>query len=305
MRFPCEYVTSEFLPGLRIRVSHLLREAGYSQNEIAEKLSVKQPVVVSYLKAYEKRITEGKEDNFHLDNLANEIAEAILEGKPTSFLIRTVCTRCKSLRVDSFICTQHKKLIPELSNIKNCNLCMGFPDKMPTIEERKHIKDEMIEMFNLLSTYKDFINWIPEIGCQIAHCDDRALELDDVASFPGRLVKVKNEIRRLSDPEFGESKTMAHLLIWIRKFQSNIKWILSLKNKPKLQKKLKNLEIPVLETQEIDTKWKKTLGDLSKNPDIFKFRFLLDKGGKGYEPIAYIFAENKNELEALLNKVLE
>ena len=46
MRFPCEFIASSFLPSLRIRVAHELRDRGLSQNRIAEILGVKQPVIV-------------------------------------------------------------------------------------------------------------------------------------------------------------------------------------------------------------------------------------------------------------------
>ncbi|MHA1303429.1 MAG: thiamine-phosphate synthase family protein [Candidatus Heimdallarchaeaceae archaeon] len=303
MRFPCEYVALEFLPGLRIRVAHILRESGLSQNEIAKNLSVKQPVVVSYLKAYKKRIEEEGEDNFHLDSLANEIAELILKGKPTPFIMRTVCTRCKALRVDSFICTKHRELIPELTDIKNCDICSGFITKIPQRDERTTIINALKESFEKLKTIKGFAEWVPEIGSQLAHCNDKTAHPDDIASFPGRIIRVKGEILTVREPEFGNSKTMSSMLLWIRKYQPDTKWILSIKNKKQLKNILKQKKINFIETKNLDLKWDEVLNEIETSVEIFEAQLLLDSGAPGYESIAYLFAPKFNSIEKLLTKI--
>ncbi len=304
MRFPCEYVASEFLPGLRIRLAHILYAHGFSQTEIADKLGVKQPVVVSYLQAYKKRIVENKEDNIHLDTLAQEVADYILTGRDISFIMRTVCTRCQSLRVDSYICSKHKELMPELAKIKNCDICFGFKDEIPKLDDRAIIIHKMQKGFERLKEFSEFVEWVPEIGSQLASSEREAKRVDDVASFPGRIIKIGKEITTVREPEFGNSKTMSALLLWIKHFQPEINCMLSIKNKRELKRKLDTNNIPYLESKALDTAWNEKLEELSNNKKVLEAKALLDSGALGFEPIAYIFGKDFEEIEKFLKIIL-
>ena len=301
MRFPCEFVSSTFLPGLRIRIAHRLRDKGLSQNSIAQFLGVKQPVVVSYL---QKKITDSgdKKLNHHLDDLALNISNMILAQEGLDNIMRSICTKCKALRVKGPLCSIHKNILPELQKYKDCDICQGY-DGLPSLEERTEILLLLKETLSELERSNVFHSWVPEIGSQLAACDDNAKDLDDVASFPGRIIRVKDEITSVSLPEFGSSKTMSSLLLWLRTIQPNTQWILSIKNKPELIKKLNQLEIKYATTEELDVKWEENLEQLRSNKDVNKLNLILDSGSAGYESIAYVFAKNKNELLALLQKI--
>ena len=301
MRFPCEFVSSTFLPGLRIRIAHRLRDKGLSQNSIAQILGVKQPVVVSYLK---KKITDSgdKKLNHHLDDLALNISNMILAQEGLENIMKSICTKCKALRVKGPLCSMHKNILPELKQYKDCDICQGF-EGLPSLEERTEILLLLKETLSELERSNVFHSWVPEIGSQLAACDEKAKDLDDVASFPGRIIRVKDEITSVSLPEFGSSKTMSSLLLWLRKIQPNIHWILSIKNKPELIKKLVQLDIEYVSTEELDVKWEENLKKLKTTKNITEINFILDSGSAGYESIAYIFTKNKNELLDLLFKI--
>ena len=301
MRFPCEYVASTFLPSLRIRIAHRLRARGFSQNEIAHYLGVKQPVIVSYL---QKKIidTGDKKINHHLDDLSESISNKIYAQEEMDVIMRTICTKCKSLRINGPLCSIHKNILPLLAEYKDCDICRGF-DKLPSLKERSIILLELKEVFSELERTRSFFEWVPEIGAQLATCDAKAKDLDDIASFPGRIIKVKDTITVVSPPEFGSSKTMSSLLLWIREIQNKTKWILSIKNKTELVENLKKQNIPFESTNELDIRWDENLDELSNKEDINKTRLILDSGSPGYESIAYVFAENKEDLLELLRDI--
>ncbi|MHA1202254.1 MAG: thiamine-phosphate synthase family protein [Candidatus Heimdallarchaeaceae archaeon] len=301
MRFPCEYIASTMLPSLRIRIAHELRNKGKSQNEIAKLLGVKQPVVVSYL---HKNIAETGDEkiNHHLDALSESISTMLFTQESLDKVMRTICTKCKSLRVEGPLCSIHKTILPQLEDYPKCDICSGYKE-LPSLEDRSIILSELKAMFTQLSTHPTFYKWIPEIGSQLAQSDEKAKDLDDIASYPGRIIKVKEKIVTVSDPEFGSSKTMSSLLLWLRDKQSDIHWVLSFKNKPELFKKIEKLNIPYLSTDSIDSKWEHTLILSAKDPIVFNMRVLLDSGSSGYEAIGYIFARNSEELLDLVNKI--
>jgi len=294
LRFPCEYIASTMLPSLRIRIAHELRNKGKSQNEIAKLLGVKQPVVVSYL---QKTISETGDEkiNPHLDALSESISNMLFTQEPLEKAMKTICTKCKSLRVEGPICSIHKTTFPQLEIYHKCDICSGYKE-LPSLEERSIIISEIKEMFTQLSTHPTFYKWVPEIGSQLAQSDEKAKDLDDIASYPGRIIKVKEKIVTVSNPEFGSSKTMSSLLLWLRDKQSDIRWVLSFKNKSELLEKIKLLKISNISTDSIDSKWEQTLNQLAKNPIVFNMRILLDSGSSGYEAIGYVFARTSKEL---------
>jgi len=303
MRFPCEYIASSVLPNLRHRVAKILKERGLSQVAIAKKLGVKQPVIASYLKRPISHNNDGVIDDY-LDQLAIEVAEMLYTNQPIQLVLGTVCNSCKKLRVDSVVCAIHRKMVPELSNLVNCSICLDT-SSIPSIDKRTAILDNLNAMFEQLKTIKGINIWIPEIGSQLASCDDNAEQFDDIASFPGRIIKVKDEIVSIRPPEFGSSRTMSKLLLWIRRFQKDIKWIISLKNRPELKLKLKKNDILYAETREIDLRWDEVLKNLETHHDINKIRAIVDEGSKGYEAIAYIFGRDSKELFTLINTICQ
>ena len=107
----------------------------------------------------------------------------------------------------------------------------------------------------------------------------------------------------VSPPEFGSSRTMSSLLLWIRKYQPSIKWIISIKNKPNLLKKLQKSNIPFDEITDLDLKWEECLSDLGKKKSVKEIEAILDKGSLGYESIGYIFGTSQTDLLSKINQI--
>ena len=299
MRFPCEFIASSFLPSLRIRVAHELRDKGLSQNKIAEILGVKQPVIVSYL---QKDISEigDKRVNPHLETLSSVVSEMLFSKQSLDYVMRTICTKCKSLRVSGPICSIHKQMLPEINNIQNCSICSGF-DTLPTIASRSIILQSLNDTLEEMKSVKDLYQWIPEIGAQLAHCESDATDLDDVASFPGRIIKVKEQITNVSPPEFGCSKTSSLLLLWMKKNRPDIQWILSVKTKDELKEIFLTKKIIFIETEHLDIEKNQVLSEIEKTNRIIDVQVLIDKASPGFESISYLFAQDKKELFDLIS----
>lgn len=294
MRFPCEYVANTFLPGLRIRIAKKMSMRGYSQTKIALHLGVRQPVISSYL-----RKTLDETDNSIIVGILDELAERItsdfVKGNNLETIMRTICTRCKKLRMDNVLCIIHKKLLPEIATIQRCTICRGDIESLKSLENVK-ILQSLEEALTNIKEIDNISLWIPEIGAQLATCGEKAENLDDIASFPGRIIKVKEDIKTVSLPEFGSSKTISSLLIWLHKINPRIKWIFSIKNRTELKTKLENYNTPFIETMFLDTKWNETLNSLKSQSNFSQMKIILDTSGPGYEAIAYIVAQEVEEL---------
>ena len=299
MRFPCEFISSLFLPGLRIRITHLLRYEGLSQNEIAKKLGVKQPVVVSYL---QKQVEETGDEriNHHLEALSEQVVLMLMNNESIDVIMRSICNKCKSLRVSGPICSIHKEILPDIQHIKNCNICMGSRD-LPSMEKRSIILQSLEDVLATLKEHSIFLKWIPQIGSQLACCDSEAQEYDDVASFPGRIIRVKDTITNVHPPEFGSSKTSSSLLLWFKKNRPDVRWILSIKTKSELKKIFKKKKVDFLTTEHLDLATKKVLKRLEREKGLMGIQALIDEASPGYESITYLFAKDENDLLNLVN----
>ncbi|MHA1684906.1 MAG: thiamine-phosphate synthase family protein [Candidatus Heimdallarchaeaceae archaeon] len=302
MRFPCEYVAASFLPTIRQKVAHILRDMGLSQTAIAEKLKVKQPVIVSYLKKDPK--IENSFLDYYTDELAKEVAKMLYENQNLSKIMRKICTSCMRLRMDGAICEIHKTMVPEIAHIQHCTICRG-EDLTTERNERFTVINQLSTAFNELKSIPNFAYWVPEIGAQLAHCSENAKRIDEVASFPGRIIKIHDDVEVLRSPEFGASKTMSRLLIWIRNFQPSLTWCISIKNRPELKTKLNKNDIKFLETKKIDQNWEEVLESLSHEETINEINALVDSGSPGYEAIAYLFASSTAELFSLIKRICD
>jgi hydroxymethylpyrimidine/phosphomethylpyrimidine kinase len=59
---------------------------------------------------------------------------------------------------------------------------------------------------------------IPEVSSNLGYALPQAEGVDDVAAFPGRIVRHKDSVATFGDPEFGASKHVANIILTVMKF---------------------------------------------------------------------------------------
>ncbi|MHA2255814.1 MAG: thiamine-phosphate synthase family protein, partial [Candidatus Heimdallarchaeaceae archaeon] len=91
---------------------------------------------------------------------------------------------------------------------------------------------------------------------------------------------------------------------WIRKYQPSIKWIISIKNKSTLLKKLQKSNIPFDEITDLDLKWEECLSELGRKKSVNEIKAILDKGSFGYESIGYIFGNSQTDLLSRIDQIM-
>ena len=85
--------------------------------------------------------------------------------------------------------------------------------------------------------------------------------LEDIAGFPGRIVKVKGKGKIISSPEFRQGSTLAHILIHFRKHGSAQGSLISLRNTEEIMKTIVSGKF-IVRTKEADKNWDKTSASL-------------------------------------------
>jgi predicted fused transcriptional regulator/phosphomethylpyrimidine kinase len=131
--------------------------------------------------------------------------------------------------------------------------------------------------------------WQPAIGMNVAACTADAIDIEDVAAFPGRLWIINDQIKYMSMPEFGASKHLAGVLLKARSFGSKATAIL-------------NLAFPEKSIKKINSAAKKLNLIVSLAPRSIPIdscedaHILVDEGDFGWVPTLYVLGSNPIEL---------
>jgi hydroxymethylpyrimidine/phosphomethylpyrimidine kinase len=59
---------------------------------------------------------------------------------------------------------------------------------------------------------------IPEVSSNLGYALPNAEGIEDIAAFPGRIIRFKDSVATLSDPEFGASQHIANIILTVMKF---------------------------------------------------------------------------------------
>jgi hydroxymethylpyrimidine kinase/phosphomethylpyrimidine kinase len=152
---------------------------------------------------------------------------------------------------------------------------------------------------------------IPEVSSNLAYALPQAEGMDDVAAFPGRIVRWKDTIATFSEPEFGASRHIANIILTVMKFNPeycsamNIRYskenIAFIKKKGLLIGYFDRRREPkgVKEREGSSLEWGvgEVLKKLRRVPD-----FIYDEGDVGKEPMIRVLGRNPLEV---IQKILK
>jgi len=300
MRPPCETVVRRLLPILRALVAEELMEThGWTQLQVANRLGVTQPAISGYPSLLKKSASR----RFNIEEVkkvAVEIASGLVNGELSlSESVRDVCELCTKLKIGGAVCNLHKLQVPELSE-ENCEVCYSLLTKGTELSERYNVLMDVREAVALLEKSTDFPRIIPEVRVNIAMGVANAKSTSEIAGIPGRMTKVRGTAKAFMNPEFGASTHMAEVLLAAMKKDPNIRAVINIKHDEYVDRALRNLgytsasftpsELPKeAQISEFPTIWgiKKFIEKSKELPMV-----IIDKGGYGIEPMAYIFGES-------------
>jgi len=152
---------------------------------------------------------------------------------------------------------------------------------------------------------------IPEVSSNLGYALPYAEEVGDVAAFRGRIVRFKDRIATLGDPEFGASRHIASIILTVMRFDPefcsamNIRY--SRENVAQLKKRGflvshfdRRLEPKRMKEREgFSLEWgvSEVLRKVGRVPD-----FIYDEGDVGKEPMLRVLGKNPMEV---VNKILK
>jgi len=298
VRLPCEIVVNELLPFLRKSMADQLHSKGFTQTQIALMLNVSQPAVSYYLKHDMKQNRYSTEFN---NEKIMELTDILLAGEPVSKLISGICRFCMSFRSYGVTCQFHRK---QMDLEDECTACIVNVPITKHSAKNEALQD-LRSAIELLEHTSDAVYLIPEVAIQIVRSISDPSSSDDVAAIPGRIVKVKEQLKHIANPEFGISSHMAEILMNLMRKSStmDIRAAICIKYDHTIQNAINTLGIahqhlnityPKNEHFDANNKVADAIKDQISQDNIPKL--VIDPGGEGREPIAYIFGRSAIEV---------
>jgi hydroxymethylpyrimidine/phosphomethylpyrimidine kinase len=176
--------------------------------------------------------------------------------------------------------------------------------------ERYQVVQELKRAVEILKEEK-IGDLIPEVSSNLGYALPQAEGIEDVAAFPGRIVRFKDSAATSGDPEYGVSRHIANIILTVMKFDPeycsamNIRY--SKENAARLKRKgfvmghfdrrLEPKRLKVKEGSSLEWGVGEVLRKMKRVPD-----FIYDEGDVGKEPMIRVLGKNPMEV---VNKTLK
>ncbi|MDY6863474.1 MAG: bifunctional hydroxymethylpyrimidine kinase/phosphomethylpyrimidine kinase [Thermodesulfobacteriota bacterium] len=178
--------------------------------------------------------------------------------------------------------------------------------------EKSKVIEQLKEAFKRLKGNKAGI-LIPEVQSNLGFALPEAETAQDVAAFPGRIIRINKEVEILQDPVWGASKHIARVILSVMKFNPDYRSAMNIKYSEEIIKICYNLNYVILkfdralepedvkEKEGATLKWgiHSILGKGRKVPDI-----VYDLGETGKEPMVRVIGENPLNVVGKILKII-
>ncbi|MEM2210166.1 MAG: bifunctional hydroxymethylpyrimidine kinase/phosphomethylpyrimidine kinase [Nitrososphaerota archaeon] len=175
------------------------------------------------------------------------------------------------------------------------------PNAWIQIQAEKYlVLENLSKAVELLESHKEVLKLIPEVQSNIVMALPKpyAKTIKDVAGIPGRIVKFKDRVKAVGNPEFGASSHVARILLKVMEYDQNIRAAMNIKYSQEILEACKKLgftisffdrkeepmEIKSIEGATLQWGVEYAIKKIGKVPDI-----IYDLGEVGKEPMIRIF----------------
>ncbi len=146
---------------------------------------------------------------------------------------------------------------------------------------------------------------IPEVSSNLGYALPFAEGVEDVAAFPGRIVRFRDSATTYSDPEFGASRHVAHIILTVMKFDPEYCSAMNIRYSREaiaqlgktgflighFDRRLEPQRVRKQEGSSLEWGVREVLRKMKRVPD-----FIYDEGGVGKEPMIRVLGRNPMEV---------
>lgn len=176
---------------------------------------------------------------------------------------------------------------------------------------RTHVIEELDKALERLKRL-NIGHLIPEVQSNLAYAIPYAESVDDVASFPGRIVRLVNTVDTLSSARFGASRQIHHLVLAAMEYDPERRSAMSIAYSDTLVRRIRSLGYTVAEFDRSRTPpdlqqeegstlaWgvQDVMEELGKVPDA-----IFDRGAVGKVPMIRIFGNDPGSIVNLIARL--
>jgi hydroxymethylpyrimidine kinase / phosphomethylpyrimidine kinase / thiamine-phosphate diphosphorylase len=177
--------------------------------------------------------------------------------------------------------------------------------------ERYRVIEELKKAIEILKEEK-IAHLIPEVSSNLGYALPQAEGIEDLAAFPGRIVRFKDSVTTPSGPEFGASQHVANIILTVMRFDPeycsamNIRYskenIAQLRRKGFLvghfDRKLEPKRLKEKEGSSLEWGVREVLKKMKRVPD-----FVYDEGDVGKEPMIRVLGRNPMDVVQKILKI--
>ncbi len=298
MKLPSEIVVDSFLPTFRALLASELDERGFTQQEIAERMSISQPAVSKYV-AGEVEV----EEVIARDSRVRDTAERVAEGFDDDSLneyeaLSEVIGLVRALEDRGPICEVHEREAPALRGT-GCDLCVAGGDSR-LLEENETLHD-VRRAVRRFKNVPNVASHVPNVGTNVAQALSDAESTADVAAVPGRLYAMNGRVHVPANPEFGASKNVSAVVLAAARTEPSKRGALNLATSDELLSAAEDAGMRAVEFDPDRDERRDALAEAFADgvPDVAYHR-----GGFGVEPVAYVIAEDAPSAVRMVEKLL-
>jgi hydroxymethylpyrimidine kinase / phosphomethylpyrimidine kinase / thiamine-phosphate diphosphorylase len=179
--------------------------------------------------------------------------------------------------------------------------------------ERYRVIQELKKAVDILKEEK-IGGLIPEVSSNLGYALPYAEGIEDVAAFPGRIVRFRDSVATFGDPEFGASKHIANIILTVMKFDPdycsamNIRYseekVMQLRRKGffvgHFDRSLEPKKVKQKEGSTLEWGVGAVLEKMRRIPD-----FIYDQGDMGKEPMIRVLGKNPMEVVQKILKAVD
>jgi hydroxymethylpyrimidine kinase/phosphomethylpyrimidine kinase len=176
--------------------------------------------------------------------------------------------------------------------------------------ERYRVAQELKRAFSILKR-EEVGDLIPEVSSNLGYALPHSEGTEDVAAFPGRIVRYKESVAALADPEFGASRHIANIILTVMRFDPdycsamNIRYSRQTVNQLRkkgfsvghFDRRMEPRGVKEREGSSLEWGVGEVLRRSKRIPD-----FIYDEGDVGKEPMIRVLGRNPMEV---VNKILK
>lgn len=301
---PYELITRYFLPELKALIALELLEKGFSQLRVSRLLGVSQAMVNKYARRGREHFMSRLEKigfrRGEVCSIVSILVKQLLISDVSSYNLYLLAIINRLLASGRF-CGLHHRLYPSLP--PDCRVCYRLFYYTPS----DPFVLEFMEVLDWINRNPWFYKLVPEVGMNIVYSPPDARGPEEYIGVSGRIIKSGGRVIIAGNPVRGGSKHVARVLWLVKKIDHGKNVCASISYERVFLEKLKKMRLSILYTGPHEGR-EKLMEDLEESimsSSLRRIDVVADEGGKGLEPIIYLFTRSLEELLGLFKELLE